>query len=78
MCFIYAAGRFNMAGEGAINLAPIPILLVMFGTSFGTSFMAGMPQIVNLILILTSCAITGALILWYLHLVERSLVRMRW
>lgn len=63
MCFIYAAGRFNMAGEGVINLAPIPVLYVMFATSFGISFMAGLPQIVNLILIIIACAITGALIL---------------
>ncbi|WP_283681116.1 ABC transporter permease [Parablautia sp. Marseille-Q6255] len=63
MCFIYAAGRFNMAGEGTINLAPMPILIVMFGTTFGTSIMTGLPQIVNLILIIASCAVTGALIL---------------
>lgn len=63
MCFIYAAGRFNMAGEGAINLAPMPILVVMFGTTFGTTMMAGLPQIINLILIVAACAITGALIL---------------
>ena len=41
MCFIYAAGRFNMAGEGTINLAPMPILLIMFGTSFGLNTKGG-------------------------------------
>lgn len=63
MCFIYAAGRFNMAGEGAVNLAPMPVLLLMFGTGFGLNIMTGLPQIINLIIIVASCAITGALIL---------------
>ena len=63
MCFIYAAGRFNMAGEGAINLAPMPALLLMFGTGFGLNIMIGLPQIVNLVIIVVSCMLTGALIL---------------
>lgn len=63
MCFIYAAGRFNMAGEGAINLAPMPILLIMFGTSFGLNTMPGLPKIVNLIIIVAACMLAGAAIL---------------
>lgn len=63
MCFIYAAGRFNMAGEGAINLAPIPILLIMFGTSFGLNTMPNLPKIVNLAIIVVACMLAGAAIL---------------
>ena len=63
MCFIYSAGRFNLAGEGAINLAPMPALLLMFGTGFGLHVMTGLPQIVNLVIIVALCALTGALIL---------------
>lgn len=63
MCFIYAAGRLNMAGEGAINLAPIPVLLLMFGTPFGLAVMPGLPQFVNLLIILTVTAIAGTIIL---------------
>ena len=63
MCYIYAAGRLNMAGEGAINLAPIPALLLIFGTSFGVNTMAGMPKIVNLLIIVAVTMITGAAIL---------------
>lgn len=63
MCFIYAAGRLNMAGEGAINLAPIPALLIMFGTSFGVNIMPGMPKFVNLSIIITCTMLAGAAIL---------------
>ena len=63
MCFIYAAGRFNMAGEGCINLAPMPVLLLMFYTDFGKNVMLGFPKIVNLIIIIALCAIAGAIIL---------------
>lgn len=63
MCFIYAAGRLNMAGEGVINLAPMPVLILMFGTSFGLNVMTGLPKIVNLFFIVFSCMITGAAIL---------------
>lgn len=63
MCFIYAAGRLNMAGEGVINLAPIPALIVMFGTSFGISMMPGLPRFFNLVILVSICMITGATIL---------------
>ena len=63
MCFIYAAGRFNMGSEGAINLAPIPALLLMFGTTFGLTTMAGMPTFVNMLIIILLCCIAGAVIL---------------
>lgn len=63
MCFIYAAGRLNMAGEGCINLAPLPVLLIMFGTSFGLNVMPGLPRMVNLLIIIVGCMLTGAAIL---------------
>lgn len=63
MCFIYAAGRFNLAGEGAINLAPMPALLLMFGTTFGTEVMVGLPQWLNLVIIVAMTALTAAAIM---------------
>lgn len=62
MCFVYASGRFSLIGEGIINIAPLPILLVMFGTGFGLNIMPGMPRLVNQLIIVASCAITGALV----------------
>lgn len=62
MCFVYASGRFSMIGEGIINIAPLPILLVMFGTGFGLNVMPGLPKIVNQLIIVASCAITGGLV----------------
>jgi len=62
MCFVYASGRFSMIGEGIINIAPLPILLVMFGTGFGLNIMPGLPRIVNQLIIVVTCAITGALV----------------
>ena len=62
MCFVYASGRFSVVSEGIINIAPIPILYVMFATTFGTEIMAGMPKIVNQIIIIVSCAIVGGLV----------------
>ncbi len=63
MCYIYAAGRLNLAGEGAINLAPMPVLLLMFGTTFGLNSMPGLPKVLNLTIIVLICMITGAVIL---------------
>lgn len=63
MCYIYAAGRLNMAGEGAINLAPIPVLVLIFATPVGTDLMAGLPKIVNMIIIVFFCMLSGAVIL---------------
>lgn len=63
MCFIYAAGRFNMASEGIINLAPLPALLLMFGTGFGLNVMPGLPRIVNLLIIVGICAACGVVIM---------------
>ena len=63
MCYIYAAGRLNLAGEGAINLAPMPVLLMMFGTTFGLNVMSGMPKILNLVIIVVVCMVTGGVIL---------------
>lgn len=63
MCYIYAAGRLNMAGEGAINLAPLPVLILMFNSPFGLNIMTGLPTIVNLIIIVIVCMLTGAAIL---------------
>lgn len=62
MCFIYAAGRFNMAGEGAVNLAPMPALLLMFGTGFGTMVMVDLPQWMNLAIIVIMTMMTSAVI----------------
>lgn len=62
MCFVYASGRFSVVSEGIINIAPIPVLYVMFATTFGTEIMAGMPKIVNQIIIIVSCAIVGGLV----------------
>lgn len=59
MCFVYASGRFSLISEGIINIAPIPILLIMFASN---SFMADMPKIVNILLILITCVITGVLV----------------
>lgn len=63
MCYIYAAGRLNMAGEGVINLAPMPVLIIMFGTTFGLNVMPNMPQWLNLLIIVAGCVLTGAAIL---------------
>ena len=63
MCFIYAAGRFNLAGEGAINLAPMPAMILMFGTGFGLNVMTGLPWFVNMAVILGTCLLSGAVIL---------------
>ena len=63
MCYIYAAGRLNLAGEGAVNLAPIPVLLIMFGTTFGLDVMPGLPKFVNLLIIVSSTMLAGAAIL---------------
>lgn len=63
MCFVYAAGRMNLAGEGCINMAPMPALLLIFGTGFGLNVMAALPKIVNILIILGITMLTGALIL---------------
>ena len=62
MCFVYASGRFSVVSEGIINIAPIPILYVIFATGFGTEIMPGLPKIVNQIIIIVSCAIVGGLV----------------
>ena len=62
MCFVYASGRFSVISEGIINIAPIPILYVIFATTFGTQVMAGWPKFVNQIIIIVSCALVGGLI----------------
>ncbi len=58
MCFVYASGRFSLISEGIINAAPIPIVLIIFNTSFMMRF----PLAVNLVIIVVSCMITGGLI----------------
>lgn len=62
MCFVYASGRFSVISEGIINIAPLPILLIMFGTSFGTQVMVGLPKIVNMAVIILACVLTGGLV----------------
>lgn len=62
MCFVYASGRFSVISEGIINIAPIPVLYLMFCTTFGTEVMPGLPKIVNQIIIIVSCAVVGGLI----------------
>lgn len=62
MCFVYASGRFSVVSEGIINIAPIPILYVMFATGFGTEIMPGLPKFVNQIIIIVSCAVVGGLV----------------
>jgi simple sugar transport system permease protein len=59
MCFVFASGRFSLISEGIINIAPVPILLVMFAQN---SFMLGMPKIVNLVIIMAACMLTGAFV----------------
>lgn len=58
MCFVYASGRFSVISEGIINIAPIPILLVMFGTNL----MTNLPLIVNLAIMLIACMATGLVV----------------
>lgn len=55
MCFVYASGRFSVISEGIINLAPIPILTVMFGTGL----MTNLPRSLNLAIMLAACMVTG-------------------
>lgn len=55
MCFIYACGRFNLIGEGIVNFAPCIAALVLFHTGF----MAGLPLVVNLVILLIICAAVG-------------------
>ena len=62
MCFVYASGRFSVVSEGIINIAPIPILYVIFATGFGTEVMPGLPKIVNQIIIIVACAVVGGLV----------------
>lgn len=62
MCFVYASGRFSVVSEGIINIAPIPILYVIFATSFGTEIMPGLPKIVNQIIIVVTCSIVGGIV----------------
>lgn len=56
MCFVYASGRFSVISEGIINIAPIPVLLLMFRTSL----MTDLPKWVNLAIIMVMCVIVGA------------------
>lgn len=58
MCFIYAAGRFNLIGEGIMNFGPIPIMFIIFRTTL----LNGLPQPVNMAILVIACAITGALV----------------
>ncbi|MDR2506355.1 MAG: ABC transporter permease [Oscillospiraceae bacterium] len=62
MCFVYASGRFSVISEGIINIAPVPIILVMFNTSFGLNIMPGLPKIVNQLILIVTCGATGAVI----------------
>ena len=62
MCFVYASGRFSMIGEGIINIAPLPILMIMFSTNFGLNIMPGLPKIVTQLIIVVTCAITGGIV----------------
>lgn len=55
-CFIYSAGRFSLIGEGIVNFAPIITCLLMFNTNL----MTGLPIWLNLIIMLLSCALIGA------------------
>lgn len=55
-CFIYSAGRFSLIGEGIVNFAPIVTCLLMFNTNL----MTGLPIWLNLIIMLLSCALIGA------------------
>lgn len=55
MCFIYAAGRFNLIAEGIINFAPILAMVLMFNTSL----MTGLPTFINLVIIIAVCSISG-------------------
>lgn len=56
MCFMYACGRFSLVAEGIINMAPIPALILMFGTSM----MTNLPLLVNLVIMLVVCILAGA------------------
>lgn len=56
MCFVYASGRFSVISEGIINIAPIPVMLIMFNTTL----MTNLPKGVNLGIMMVFCMITGA------------------
>ncbi|MGI5888383.1 MAG: ABC transporter permease [Oscillospiraceae bacterium] len=58
MCFIYACNRFNLIGEGIVNMSPIFACLLMFGTNL----MTNLPGVVNQLIILIVCGVTGGLI----------------
>jgi len=58
MCFVYASGRFSVISEGIINIAPIPIVLFMFMTNT----MTGLPKIINLVIIMAACMLTGGVV----------------
>ena len=58
MCFIYACNRFNLIGEGIVNMSPIFACMVMFGTPI----MTNLPIVVNQIIMLAVCGITGGLL----------------
>ena len=62
MCFVYASGRFSVVSEGIINIAPMPSVYGIFATTFGTQVMAGLPKIVNQLIIIISCAAVGGLV----------------
>ncbi len=62
MCFVYASGRFSVVSEGIINIAPIPVLYIIFCTTFGTEVMPNLPKIVNQLIIIVTCAVVGGLI----------------
>ena len=58
MCFMYAAGRFNVSAEGIINFAPMAALFLMFNTNI----MTGLPQFLNLIIIVVVCMAIGGVV----------------
>ena len=62
MCFVYASGRFSVISEGIMNIAPTMVFMLMFNSSFGLNIMPGLPRIVNQIIIVTLCAISGGLV----------------
>ena len=62
MCFVYASGRFSVISEGILNIAPTLAFMLMFNTSFGLNVMPNLPKVVNQIIIVFLCALTGGLV----------------
>lgn len=57
-CFIQSAGRFSLIGEGIVNFVPIVTCYVMFQTTL----LVGQPLWINLVIMISACAVMGGII----------------